>query len=126
MSSHDTNHGKILFHGAEAGQITNTMIERRAHENALIDGRASASAEDRRAARQELQGDALPDTVSNDSASIALSMNRDPSDPVSVPGHQIPDHNDGDDQDMIERLAIEGVEEAQHDQMLAARRQKNS
>lgn len=123
MHSHEINSGKTLLHGAEAGEITSAMIERRAHEIALIDGRSSVSSSDRRKAREELQGRALPDTTSEDSAAIARSLNRDPSDPVSVPGHQTPVHNnEGDDPDMIERLAIEGVEEAQHDQMLAARR----
>lgn len=123
MNSHDTNSGKTLLHGADAGEITNAMVERRAREDALIAGRATPSTSDRRNAREELQGRSLPDTTSEDSASIARSLNRDPSDPVSVPGHQTPDHqNEGDDPDMIERLAIEGVEEAQHDQMLAARR----
>lgn len=126
MNSNDSNHGKMLWHGAETGEITNSMIERRAREIALIEGHDAVLAEDRRVARHELHGDTLPDTVSNDSAAIALSMNRDPSDPVSVPGHQTPTHNEGDDQDTIERLAIEGVEEAQHEQMLASRRQKNS
>ena len=123
MNPPENNSGKTLLHGAEAGEITTAMIERRAHEIALIEGRDTPSASDRRAAREELQGRALPDTTSDDSASIARSLNRDPSDPVSNPGHQTPDHNnEGDDPDMIERLAIEGVEEAQHDQMLAARR----
>jgi len=127
MNSHETNSGKTLLHGAEAGEITSAMIENRAREIALIDGRAFTSTTDRRKAREELQGRALPDTTSDDSASIARSLNRDPSDPVSVPGHQTPDHpNEGDDPDMIERLAIEGVEEAQHDQMLAARRRHAS
>lgn len=126
MNSHDSHSGKILLHGAEAGEITRDMIERRAHEIALIEGRDSPSAEDRRVARQELEGRDLPDTSGDDSPSIALSLNRDPSDPISVPGHQTPNYNEGDDDNMTERLAIEGIEEAQHDQMLAARRRKNT
>ncbi|CAM2965047.1 hypothetical protein [Rariglobus hedericola] len=126
MNSHETNSGKILLHGSEAGEITPAMIEHRAQEIALIEGHDGVSSADRRTARQELQGRTLPETTSDDSAVIASSMNRDPSDPVSVPGHQTQIHNnEGDDPDMIERLAIEGVEEAQHEQMLASRRQKN-
>jgi hypothetical protein len=126
MNSHESNSGKIFLHGADAGEITRPMIERRAHEIALIEGRDTITAVDRRIARQELQGRDLPDTTSDDSPLIALALSRDPSEPISVPGHQIPIHNEGDDDDVIERLAIEGIEEAQHDQMLAARRQKNS
>lgn len=126
MNSHDSNTGKILLHGADAGEITRPMIEHRAREIALIDGRDTVTVSDRRVARQELQGRDLPDTTSDDSPSIALGLSRDPSEPVSVPGHQTPVHNEADDDDMTERLAIEGIEEAQHDQMLAARRRRNS
>jgi len=126
MNSHDINSGKTLLHGAEAGEITAGMIQRRAQEIALIEGRDTVSAEDRRLALQELQGRDLPPTTADDSPTIALSLNRDPSEPVSVPGHQIPTYNEADDDDMTERLAIEGIEEAQHDQMLAARRRKIS
>lgn len=126
MNPHDPNSGKILLHGAEAGEITRAMIKRRASEIALIDGRDSITADDLRLARQELQGRELPDTTADDSPVIALSLTRDPSEPISVPGHQIPNYNEADDDDMTERLAIEGIEEAQHDQMLAARRRKNS
>ncbi len=124
MNSHDINSGKTILHGAEAGEITRSMIEHRAREIALIEGRNTITAADRRLARNELQGRDLPDTTADDSPTIALSLNRDPSEPVSVPGHQIPVHNEADDDDMTERLAIEGIEEAQHDQMLAARRRK--
>lgn len=125
MNSHDFSSGKILLHGADAGEITRSMIERRAHEIALIDGRHTTSLADRRSARSELQGRELPETTLDDSPSIALSLSRDYSDPVSVPGHQTPTYHESDD-DLIERLAIEGIEEAQHDQMLAARRRRNS
>lgn len=126
MSSSDTNHGKILLHGSDAGEITSAAIEARAREIALIDGRTSVTLADRREARREFQQETLPGTMSEDSATIARSANRDPSEPAAEPGHQIPDRNTIDDQDMIERLAIEGVEEAQHDQMLAARRNRSS
>lgn len=126
MNSHDSNSGKILLHGVDAGEITRSMVEHRAREVALINGRDTITARDRRIARLELQGRDLPDTTSDDSPSIALALSRDPSEPISIPGHQTPVYNEANDDDVIERLAIEGIEEAQHDQMLAARRQKNS
>jgi hypothetical protein len=126
MNSHESTSGKILLHGADAGEITPEMIDERAQEIALIDGRDSVTAGDRRLARQELQGRELPETTLDDSPLIALSLNRDPSDPISAPGHQTPTYNEADDDDLSERLAIEGIEEAQHEQMLAARRKKNS
>jgi hypothetical protein len=124
MNPHEAHPGKILLHGKETGEITRSMIERRAREIALIEGRDAVSASDRHLARQELQGGDLPDTTAEDSPSIASSLSRDPSEPISVPGHQIPDHNEANDDDTPERLAIEGIEEAQHEQMLAARRRK--
>ncbi len=124
MKSHDSHVWKILLHGADTGEITTSMIERRAHELAIIKGRSTVSASDRRFACQELQARELPRTMSDDSASIALSLTRDPREPASVLGHQTLIPDEGDDQDMVERLALEGVEEAQHDRMLAARRRK--
>lgn len=67
----------------------------------------------------------LPGTTSDDSPAIACAISRDLSDPVSVPGHQTPFYNDSDD-DVAERLAISGIEEAWHDQTIAARRRKHS
>lgn len=125
MNSYEKNSGKIILHGVEAGAITRPMIESRAQEIALIEGRDSPTDEDRRLARAELQGQDLPETTTEDSPVIACALNRDPSDPISVPGHQTPTYNEADD-DLNERLAIEGIEEAQHDQMLAARRRKTS
>ncbi len=124
MNHHDKNFGKTLLHGNEAGEITPAMTARRAEEIALIDGRSEATAEDRRLAQKELQGEDLPDTMADDTPSIASSLSRDPSEPLSVPGHQTPVYNEADNDDTTERLAIEGIEEAQHDQMLAARRRK--
>jgi hypothetical protein len=124
MNPHEKFLGKTLLHGNEAGEITPAMIKQRANELALIDGRARAGEEDRLLARKELQGEALPETTSDDTPAIACALGRDPSEPLSVPGRQIPNHHEADDDDTNERLAIEGIEEAQHDQMLAARRHK--
>jgi len=124
MNSHEKNFGKTLIHGDEAGEITPAMIDQRAQEIALIDGRDQATDEDQLLARKELQGSDLPETMAEDTPTIAAALNRDPSEPISVPGHQTPNYNEADDDDTTERLAIEGVEEAQHDQMLAARRRK--
>lgn len=126
MNSHEKNAGKIFLHGHEAGEITPALIDQRAQEIALIAGRDLPSDEDQRLALQELQGQDLPDTTVEDSPAIASALTRDPSEPISVPGHQTPVYNEADDDDLGERLAIEGIEEAQHEQMLAARRRKNT
>jgi hypothetical protein len=50
------------------------------------------------------------------------SMSRDPSDPLSDRGRQAPEYGGDDEKTALENLALEGVEEAQHEQMLEARK----
>ncbi|MBP7142225.1 MAG: hypothetical protein KBA71_09990 [Opitutaceae bacterium] len=121
MNVENTHHGKILAHGKGVGGLSLSEIERRAEEIALIEGKVGgASQETLRLAREELTGAGLQG-VSEDEETSTVSINRDPGDPVSVHGRQIPVLSDDDEQETIERLAIEGVEEAQHEQMLADR-----
>ncbi len=121
MNVENTHHGKILTHGRGIGGISSSEIERRAEEIALIEGKVGgASQETLRLAKDELSGAGLQG-VSEDDETSTISINRDPGDPVSVHGRQIPMLSDDDEQETVERLAIEGVEEAQHEQMLADR-----
>jgi hypothetical protein len=96
-------------------------LERRALEIAQIAGRTEPSVDDRAQARAELMDRALPQTVSEDDEVSTQSLSRDPSDPVTDRGHQKPEYSDADQKEVVERLALEGVEEAQHDQMMQAR-----
>jgi hypothetical protein len=50
------------------------------------------------------------------------SMSRDPSDPMTNRGRQSPEYGGNDEKAALEHLALEGVEEAQHEQMLASRK----
>ncbi len=113
---------KILLHGRGTGDLTDENVEQRARENAVIRGRSAdrITEEDRAEAWAELQGALSPDTTDSDGQSVG-SLSRDPSEPVSVPGRQVINHEGDDEATTVERLANEGVEEAQHDQMLAAR-----
>jgi hypothetical protein len=117
--------GKILLHGAGTGGITDADIERRARELAAIDGRTGAepTKRDLARARRELAGTNLPATTGDDAES-EISFSRDPSEPPTDRGHQVPDDEGVDEQKAVERLTEEGVEEAQHEQMLAARRRQ--
>ena len=117
--------GKILIHGKGSGGITGGDLERRAREIAFINGHSpeAVNEADRDEARDELNGESLPPTTGDD-IEVSTGLNRDPSDPPSDRGHQIPNLEGPDEQKAVERLAAEGVEEAQHDQMLAARRQQ--
>ncbi len=106
--------------GKELGVPTRADVERRAVELAPIDNRPEATDEDRIRVLAEFQDRTLPDAV-NEDADTMQSMSRDPSDPLVDRGHRIPDHVGEDEKTMVEKLALEGVEEAQHDQMIQSR-----
>jgi hypothetical protein len=125
MNINDPTHGRILVHGKGSGGVGRSDIERRARELADIDGRSGAEItyRDLTRAEAELMGTALPPTTMEDDESDA-AISRDPSEPISVNGHEIPLREGPDEEKAVERLALEGVEEAQHEQMLAARRRE--
>ncbi len=127
MKTQPSPSGRILRHGVRSDEVTAEAIETRARELALIDGRRSGDVndEDRRRGRAELRGDHLPETSLEDEEG-AGRLSRDPSDPAVVDGLRKPLQNDPEDQEIQERLVLEGVEEAQHDQMLADRRRRQS
>lgn len=125
MSTNEPTSGRILIHGRGTGGISRADIERRARELADIDGRdgASITEDDIARARAELLGLTLPDTnVEDETATGGLS--RDPSEPPSIPGREAQPREGPDEEKAIERMTLEGVDEAQHEQMLAARRQE--
>jgi hypothetical protein len=118
---------RILRHGKRADEITDEAIALRAQELAMIDGRSprDITDEDRQRALAELRGDFLPETSFDDDETSA-SLTRDPSDPLAIAGERKPTRNEPEDQEIQERLVLEGVEEAQHDQMLAAARRRET
>lgn len=95
-------------------------LERRALELALIDNRTTANDEDRAQAVAEFQDRNLPDAV-NEDADTMQSMSRDPSDPLVDRGRQTPEYGGDDEKTALEKMALEGVEEAQHEQMVESR-----
>lgn len=115
--------GRILRHGRRADEVTAKAIDVRARELAVIDGRSASTAtdDDRRRGREELLGHHFPETTPGEDES-ADRVTRDPAEPAVNAGRQTPMRNEPEEQEVMERLALEGVEEAQHDQMLAARR----
>ncbi len=122
MNTQNENKGKVLLHGMAAGGITASDVERRAREIAAIDGRAGGepTLEDRQAAVAELSGQTVHPTLNDDGVSVG-AMTRDPSDIPAIFNNQPTPGQDIDEQEAVERLTLEGVEEAQHDQMVAAR-----
>jgi len=119
----NSRQSKIIIHGRGAGELGDDDVEKRAREIAVIRGRSAdeVSEEDRAESWAELRGDRERDTIDTDSESRG-SLSRDPSEPVGDPGHRVtnPDEESDDTTD-VERLTNEGLEEAEHDQMLAAR-----
>jgi hypothetical protein len=115
--------GKILNHGAGLGVSGAGDIDTRADENARIEGHSAVTGEDRVRANQEFAGDDLPPLTDDDAQGIS-SLSRDPSEPASEPGHQVPNQETEDEEFAAERLVTEGVNEADYDQMLAARKRR--
>jgi hypothetical protein len=111
---------KIELHGEGFGIASPDEVESRARELALINGRTEITDEDRREARDEFQNRELPATTTED-APIAPGATRDPSEPLSVAGRQNPDRSEPDEDTALEKLTLEGIEEAQHDQMMESR-----
>lgn len=118
-----TQQNKIEVHGRGAGGVTKTQIEMRAREIALIQARDSRepTEADRAEARAELTGETITPTMTDDGQSLG-TLSRDPSQGATVTGRQTPVVQDPDEQEGLERLALDGVEEAQHEQMLESRR----
>jgi hypothetical protein len=111
---------KMEVRGQGVSGFTPADLERRALELALIENRTEANDEDRERARAEFLDQHLPDAVNEDADSMQ-SMSRDPSDPMTNRGRQAPEYGGDDEKAALEHLALEGVEEAQHEQMIASR-----
>jgi hypothetical protein len=101
--------------------MTPADLEARAKEIALINGRETPTTADRLQARHEFRGDNLPPPI-NENSNSSHAITRDPSEPTSNFGSETPNQEADDSQNNAERMVIEGVEEAQHEQMIAARR----
>lgn len=114
------NRPKIEVRGEGVSGFSLADIERRAKELALIDNRIAPTDEDRVRARAEFHDRHLPDAINEDAESMQ-SMSRDPSDPPVDRGHQVPEYGGDDEKAALEHLALEGVEEAQHEQMIESR-----
>lgn len=118
-NSHPTAQ-KFAIHGEGVASFTRADVERRAKELAEIDNRMEITQTDREQARAEFLDRNLPDATTED-ADTMQSLSRDPRDPPANRGERAPEYAEADEETTLERLALEGVEEAQHEQMTAAR-----
>ncbi len=121
--THNPAKGKIINRDQAVGLPGENDVEERAREDAQIEGRRAVNNGDRRQAESELEGDDIPPGIDGDAEGTS-SLSRDPSEPASIPGRKIKDREGEDEQLATERLVAEGVNEAEHDQMLAAARQR--
>ena len=123
--SNDTHLAKTVIHGRPVGELTDEDITQRARENAIIEGRNPDRlvADDHERARNELEGRTLPDTSAEDVQSRG-SLSRDPSIPPSFHDGAKPNMFEPNEQEELEHTVLDGVEEAQHDLMLEARKRR--
>ncbi|MDB6167395.1 MAG: hypothetical protein JWM88_259 [Verrucomicrobia bacterium] len=119
----DKPSGKILNHDQATGITDERDIEQRASEIASIEDHEEVQETDLQQAERELNGEDIAPPIDSDGESRG-GLSRDPSEPPSNFGRQIPDQEAEEEQFAAERLVAEGVNEAEHEQMLAARRRK--
>jgi hypothetical protein len=124
MNTNPLNEGPMMIHGRGIGTVNPDMIENRAAELAVINGREpeEASLSDLEQAGRELSGGTEQDSVQTVLESAPESDRWNP-----IPGSQgheaLVDFDDDEDEDghgIGARLVENGVDEAAHDQMLAA------
>lgn len=112
--------GKISDHSHGLGTVTREMVEQRAKELAIINGRAHEfTEEDLIQAKLEMMGDEEGDEPSEDPVAALTRWDEVP-DPS---GHRVENSPASDEQSVAEHLVQEGVEEANHEQMLRASRE---
>jgi hypothetical protein len=120
MTPDGFDHIHVTLRGTAAGAITKHDIERRARELArLRSGKDEPTDRDRAAAEQELLGTTDPAPTNDDGRSLAAAT-RDPQFALQQDG-QIREQPGAEDENTTpEMLALQGVEEAQHDLMLTS------
>jgi membrane carboxypeptidase/penicillin-binding protein len=119
MKTTQTIKGRISGHFNGLGTVTPSMVEQRAKEIALINGRTAeqVNKSDREEAQNEMTGDfATAEQRDENSPEIAATL-RDIN-PTSS-GHKVAALLPSDEQQVAEQLVREGVDEAEHHSMLA-------
>src|SRR5271163_4014825 len=126
MKTNPSKEAALIINSTGIGTVTRKMVRERATELALINGRSArdVSATDWEQAKRELTGEPDMDPKEALLESAPESERWDPL-PGST-GHIVPvtsiDGDDDDGRSVGEKLIDEGVQEAEHDQMLQAAR----
>lgn len=114
--------GRVADHAKGLGTVTREMVSARARELAMINGHADRVLEsDWEQARQELLGrtDAA-EAEENATTEVPASENWDPI--PGTTGHQVNAQRPDDEQQVADQLIRQGVDDAEHDQMVRATR----
>ena len=118
MNMAQTQHAKIVLHSEGLGVPSPETVRQRARELARIDGRDHWNDLDLERARREVHGGHPSAWSDGDEDQMEQSISE--RDMIATDaGHHLANLRDGDDT-VIEELVAEGLDEAAHDQMLAA------
>jgi hypothetical protein len=128
MHTEPQNDGAIIIHSSGIGTVTHRMVRERATELALINGRSAqdVSVTDWEQAKRELTG--RPD-LDPQQALLDFAPESERWDPLpgSTGSEVLTTPLEGEDDEgrsLGEKLIEEGVQEAEHDQMLEAAREE--
>jgi hypothetical protein len=113
------NHGIISEHFCGVGTVTSERVTQRAREIALINGRPPNhfTQEDFNEAKRELTGEPV-DASDEGAVANVTAWDESPSDS----GHTVEKEIADDEQSVAEQLVEQGVNEAEHDQMVEGAR----
>jgi hypothetical protein len=130
MKTNPLKQGALTENSAGIGTVTEKMIEKRAVELAIINGRLAqeVSKSDWEQAKRELMGE--PD-IDPKEAILEAAPESERWDPLpGSTGHKVPtaasEDEDEDGRSDNEKLVEEGIEGAEHDQMRQASRKRDS
>jgi hypothetical protein len=120
MSMMKPTSAKIIQHSAGLGAPDADTVRKRAQEIALINGRTEYSEEDWREAKRELHGGHASNDTNGNMDMTSMVSEHDMV--VGSLGHHVENVGMEDGENVLEELIAEGMDEAVHEQMLAARR----
>jgi hypothetical protein len=130
MKANPLKKGALTENSAGIGTVTDKMVQKRAIELAIINGRAAheVSKSDWEQAKRELTGE--PD-IDSKSAALEAAPESERWDPLpGSTGHKVPvaasEDEDEEGRSDNEKLVEEGIEGAEHDQMRQASRRRDS
>jgi hypothetical protein len=119
MSTMKPTPAKIIHHSEGLGVPCAETVRKRAQELARINGRTEYNEEDWRDAKRELHGGHEVNDTNGDMDMVTVVSEHDMI--VSSVGHHVEKVGLDDQENMVEELIAEGMDEAVHEQMLAAR-----